>query len=94
MMIRCVPVRLNEYDMIAAIEDPSIDIMYLDFSEVYPEVINSMMDAVFNAVNKVYTLDRWMFNLTTSHEYGEALVGGLCRLFNRHVAQKQSGVEV
>ena len=55
-MTTCVTVRLDAHDMIASIEDPSIDIMSLDFSEVYPEVIDSTIDAVFNEVSKVYTL--------------------------------------
>jgi len=92
MMTNCVSVRLNEHDIIAAIEDKSVDFISLDFSEVYPEVIESTIDAVFDEVRKVYTIDRWIFNLTTSREYGDALVGGLCRLFNRYVAQKHLGV--
>ena len=92
-MTTCVSVRLNEHDMIAAIEDKSIDIMSLDFSEVYPEVIDSTIDAVFDAVRKVYTLDRWVFNITTaSREFRDALVRGVCRLFERHNAQKQLGM--
>jgi hypothetical protein len=92
-MTTCVTVRLDEHDMMDAIEDTSIDIMSLDFSEVYPEVIDSTIDAVFNEVSKVYTLDRWIFNITTaSREHRDAFVSGVCRLFDRHFPQKQAGV--
>ncbi len=90
-MTTCVSVSFNEHDMIAAIEDKSIDFMILDFSEVYPEVIDSTIDAVFDAVSKVFTLDKWMFSMTTSREYLDALVRGECRMFERYFAQKQLG---